>query len=55
MKQLVIKCDNCGRICEGDNFTIYRNNSGGRAIGKSDICEECYSIMLKALKEANNG
>lgn len=42
MKIEVIRCDYCHEICEGDSFTVYRNSSDGRIVGKSDYCEACW-------------
>jgi uncharacterized repeat protein (TIGR04076 family) len=44
-------CDWCNKECEGDRFTVYRENADGLIIGKSDYCEECWNKMHTYLYE----
>lgn len=45
-----IVCDVCGNTCKGDWFVVYRRNEFGVDVGKRDICNTCYSLMLSALE-----
>ena len=50
MQITTVKCDKCGKVCDGDRFIVYRIDSAESVIGKGDICETCYNKMLAALE-----
>ena len=56
MKIETMICDKCGNTCKGDYFSVYRNSYDGIVLGKWDICENCYRLMLSAIedKETDN-
>jgi len=51
MKIETMICDKCGNTCKGDYFSVFRNSDRGTVLGKCDICENCYRLMLSAIED----